>query len=496
MISFLRKAHQQHTILGEIYALLEWDQETNLLENGMPARTNQLAFLAKSMHKELTNATYTKKLSKHIDLVTGEVCNADYTFIEKAALREARREWLLATKLPASFVAEFTETTGHAMQVWNKAKTNRDFSLFAKPLNQVITLSRKKADFLGYTDHPYDALLDLYEPSFLSNALQALFKDLKSSLIPLIQTCVKAPRIALSSSLPFCLEKQKQVGQELLHLLTLSTTRLDISSHPFCTRIHPDDLRMTTRLDPLNLWSNFFSVLHEGGHALYHRNLPKQFYGTPLCDATSYAVDESQSRFFETILGKSLPFIDYITPKLHELFPKQLSSYSSEDLYRLINQVEATPIRIEADEVTYNLHIILRFELEQALLEGSLSVEEIPDAWNQKMKDYLGIIPKHDGEGCLQDIHWAMGGMGYFPSYTLGNLIAAQFFQTMQGELPDWHQQIRTGQFQPIIQWLSNNIHSHGKIYSTEDLIRKVTHNPLNSSNYMHYLETKFHKLS
>ncbi|MBM3198627.1 MAG: carboxypeptidase M32 [Chlamydiae bacterium] len=496
--SRLYKLSKEASLLSGIHALLEWDQETFLPSEAITPRSEQLSLLARLIHEKRASRSYGKYLSPWIDLTSGELQRHDLTQEEKALLREWRRDYLLATKLPSSFVEEFAWTTSASIHAWTEAKQTSNFSLFAPHLQKVIDLCRKKADFLGYQEHAYDALLDLYEPGLTLSSLRPLFFSMKELLMNLVQKIVKASPPTLSKIEGiFPSAAQQKLGQELLVTLGLpsSASRLDLSSHPFCTGIHPLDIRMTTRIHEDNPFSSLFSVLHEGGHALYHRNLPKEHYGTPLCEAVSYGIDESQSRFFETILGKSLPFWHFMRSKLQTFFPEQFSSISTEELYLLINQVEPTFIRVEADEVTYGLHILLRFELEVAILEGSLQVSEIPDAWNEQMQKLLGLLPKNDREGCLQDIHWAMGGFGYFPTYALGNLLAAQLFTRIEQQIPLWGQQVENGNFSAITSWLHANIHQHGKTYEAKDLILRATGEPLGVTAYKNYLENKYKKI-
>ena len=384
---------------------------------------------------------------------------------------------------------EFSKTTSTALHAWSQAKESSDFSLFAPHLAKIVALCKKKAELLTYQDHPYDALLDLYEPGMTVKKLSPLFSALKTSLLSLLQDI----RLPCPKPLPsfFDPEEQMKLGKQLLKLLGFSqrSCRIDLSSHPFCLGIHPKDTRITSRIFPDQVISHILSTLHESGHALYNMQLPQELYGTPLCEPASYGIDESQSRLWETFIGRSLSFWSFFYPNLQQSFP-QLALYSLQDFYHSIHTVTPSCIRVEADEVTYSLHIILRFEIEKALFEG-LSVQEIPSLWNQKMKELLGIIPSQDKEGCLQDIHWAMGAFGYFPSYALGNLFAAQLFETLKKAFP-LEKQISQGNFQEIRNWLNTHIHQHGKLYLPDELIEQVTHTPLQPTAYIQYLQDKY----
>jgi len=477
--------------LQSIRALLEWDQETYMPKEAIESRSDQLQLLAEEIHKRLSSSSYKKDLVKLIDLETGALQGTFPLPVQKAA-KEWRRHYLQETKLPASFVRSFAKVTSSALCVWDEAKKTGKFSLFVPHLKKIVSLSQKKAELLGYKEHPYDALLDLYEPELTVSKIDPLFLDLKTSLTPLLATIQKkTPTSPLQGDFPK--EAQQKLSSYVLECMGFSesNSRLDLSSHPFCTGIHPQDTRMTSRIDPSCPLSNLYSVLHEAGHALYHQNLPKEYFGTPLCEAISYGIDESQSRLWETMIGKSLPFCTFIHPVLQELFPSQLEGLSIQDLYHKINRVIPSEIRVEADEVTYSLHIILRYEIEKALIEGSLQVSDVPDVWNQKMQEYLGITPSSASKGCLQDVHWAMGGLGYFPSYTLGNLLAAQLFSTIQTIFPNWDQKIAAGDFSFLCNWLKENIHCHGKLYTASEIIQKVTKKPLKAEDYINYLTVK-----
>ncbi|MBS0627025.1 MAG: carboxypeptidase M32 [Verrucomicrobia bacterium] len=490
----LLKLSTKITTLQSIHQLLEWDQETYMPEGAIQSRSDQLQLLSEILHKQKTSSSYKKALSDFIDLSNGNVKEANASLEEKACAREWRRQFLHDTKLPSSFVKNFTQCTSSALHAWTEAKTHNNFPLFAPHLKKIVSLSREKAKLLGYKEHPYDALLDLYEPNLTVATLTPLFNHLKEALTTLLKKIQKHPQKQPISLGIFPEDMQKKTAEFLLKVMGFSkeTSRLDLSSHPFCTGIHLKDARMTTRIDLSHPTSNIYSVLHEGGHALYHQNLPEKYYGTPLCEAVSYGVDESQSRLWETQIGKSFAFCSFLYPKLQEFFPDNFSSLSLQDFYALVNKVMPSEIRVEADEVTYSLHIILRFELEKGLMDGSIEVEDIPALWNAKMQEMLGITPTSDATGCLQDIHWAMGGLGYFPSYTLGNLLAAQLFSTIKSTFPSWDKQVVKGDVTFLKNWLKENIHQYGKLYSTDELIQKVTKKPLGAEDYIKYLQTKY----
>jgi carboxypeptidase Taq len=468
------------------------------LKTFLEARGEQMALLAALIHEEYRQPLFKKSLQKLIDLKKGLFLKKDLSKEEKANVREWRRNYIQASCLPSDFVQDFTKTTTMATTLWQKARLENNFSKFLPVLKKIISLCRKKADYLGYEEHPYDALLDLFEPHMTIQKLSPLFSELKTGLIALVKERRKKPLAKedfLRQEFPF--DEQMKWAHLLVqaHGLDKEALRIDLSSHPFSTSMHPKDVRITSRIQTKLLMSHLFSILHEGGHALYDQNLPEKFFGTPLCEAISMGMHESQSRFWEVFIGKSRPFWLYFYPQLQKSFPSQLKKVSFEDFYKAINIVKPSLIRIEADEMTYSLHIILRYEMEKALIEGSLKPEEIPDAWREKMQNSMGITPPTDKEGALQDIHWSMGAFGYFPSYSLGNLYAAQFFHTFKKENPSWQTSLQEGNFSPIGAWLKAKIHRHGKLYSSDELIQRVTQKPLDVSYYLSYLKEKYKEL-
>lgn len=489
---------KQAALLSSIHNMLEWDQETYMPKNAIKIRSEQLEVMASLAHKMATSSAFKKSLEALIDLKTGNIKDKSLTEEEKSACREWRRDYEKAAKLPQSFVKEFAKTTSEAIHIWSEAKRHNSFKDFAPHLKKIVALCQKKAHLLGFEHHPYDALLDLYEPEMTSSYLDPLFDRLKPSLTHLLQKIrSRQPSQKELSHLDFPEQKQMHFGKFLLKSLgfTDDMSRLDISSHPFCNALCPSDVRMTTRLIPNNVLSSIFSVIHEAGHGIYEAQLCEERFGTPLGSSISLGLHESQSRLWETILGKSHPFWAYFYPFLQKEFPNQLSAISLDDFFLHINHISPSLIRTEADEVTYCLHVILRYELEKKLIEGSLSVDDLPVAWNEKMREYLGIAPSCDAEGCLQDIHWSMGGFGYFPTYALGNLYAAQLFECFSKANPSWESQMQQGQVTQIREWLKENIHKYGRMYTPHKIINKITGKDLSEKAYIDYLENKFGKL-
>lgn len=484
-------------ILQGISSLLDWDQETFMPSGSSAIRAEQLKTMAGIIHREKTSRKYSTALSKLIDLKTGKVKYKDLSQQQSAALREWRRNYIHDTALPSKFVEEFTKVSSQAIIAWRTAKKENAFQQFAPFLDRIVQLNRKKADLLGYKDHPYDALLDQYEPDFTTKETEILFLKLRTHLMPIIK---KVSRQPIDDSFLYGNwdhAKQMAFSHKLLDAMGYdhSKGRLDLSTHPFSSSCHPTDSRITTRIHAESLMSCFLAVLHEGGHALYEMGLPQAQYGTPLGDARSLGVHESQSRWWETRIGLSKPFWLYFFPLLKETFKGQLDNITLDKFYFAINKVEPSLIRIEADEMTYPLHVILRFEMEKGLIEGSMSVRDVPDAWNAKMEEYLGVIPPTNSEGCLQDIHWSMGAFGYFPTYTLGNLYAAHLFEGFAKDHSDWEKQVAAGQLGFVKVWLHEKIHQYGKCYQTHELLKLATGKDFSVDPYLHYLKKKYSQI-
>lgn len=466
-------------------------------KKGSLVRADQLELMASLSHQERTGSKFKSTLSKLIDLDSGTILEEELTLSQKAALREWRRDFLKATALPISFVKSFARLTSESMIAWGEAKKQNRFSEFAPFLDKIIMMSRQKADYLGYQNHPYDALLDSFEPDLKTDAIEALFNKLKESIFTLLNKIKKCDPIdtqCLHGN--FSNEKQIGFGLKLLEAMgyDLDKGRLDLSNHPFSMSLHPSDSRVTTRMQSTSIFDSISIVLHEGGHSLYEMGLMPEYYGSPLCEPISLGIHESQSRLWETRIGQSLPFWKHFLPLLKSEF-KEMENVTLEQFYRAINSVAPTLIRVESDEVTYSLHVILRFEIEKKLIEGTLKTAEIPDYWNQLMQKYLGISPPTDREGCLQDIHWSMGAFGYFPTYTLGNLYAAHFFNAFEKDFPDWEEKIAAGDLLFFREWLREKIHQHGRTYEAAELLKKISGEQLSEIPYIQYLNNKYSKI-
>lgn len=494
----LMKQGQKIHTLESIAYLLDWDQETYMPHDAASFRGDQLKSLAGIIHKEKVGRKFTALLSKMMDIKTGALLAHDLNERQKSALREWRRDYLIESALPKKFVEDFAKLCSQSILVWREARKNNNFKEFAPYLKKLITASRKKADYIGTSNHPYEALLDLYEPGMTVSALDRLFSDLKSTLLTLLKEIEACPQVddkILHGSFPE--EKQMQFFHKLMEAIgyDFKKGRLDLSTHPFCSSFHPNDSRITTRLNRNNIFDAISTVLHESGHGFYGMGLPIEEFGSPLGQALSMGMHESQSRFWETRIGLSLPFLRFVLPLIQQAFPGQLTSLSPEACYRAINKVTPSLIRVEADEVTYPLHVILRYEIEKMWMEGTLKAEDLPEVWNEKMKTYLGITPPTDKEGCLQDIHWAMGGIGYFPTYTLGNLFAASWFSLFQKEHPHWETNVAQGDFGFIKAFLSRHIYAYGRQYTSPELIERALGKPFSAHDYATYLQSKYHNI-
>jgi carboxypeptidase Taq len=479
---------------GSILTLLHWDQETYMPPGGLAPRSHQIAQLSGLIHEEKSGRSFKKHLEKLISLSTGKVHAKGLTKPQICCVREWRREFVKSTKLPTSFVKEFSQLTSESSPIWAEAKKTNNFKLFAPFLEKIIQMNRKKADILGFGDHPYDALVEAYEPCMTTARIGTIFGGLQKELKALLSKIKASKQIDsefLHKQVPD--SKQMALAHALLSKLPMdpSCTRLDISSHPFSLALHPHDSRITTRILPNHFMSNLFSVLHEAGHSFYEMGLPVEHWGTPLGDYVSLSIHESQSRWWETLIGRSYPFWKAFYPLIQKEVPF-LKKIPLDKFYRAINRVDSTFIRVEADEVTYCLHVILRFEIEKELISGRLQVADLPDAWNGKMKELLGITPPSDSQGCLQDIHWSLGDFGYFPTYALGNLFSAHFFTAFAKKHPNWSERLLKGDLLFVREWLNQNIHRYGKMYSSDDLAKKVTGKPLSEAAYCSYLKKKY----
>jgi len=491
-ISQLREKLHELYHIGSALAVLNWDQEVFMPPNGASNRAMTISNLSGIFHEKFISKDFAALLRKaKAKFDAGKLDDE-----ESAIVRELWREYERQKKLPVAFVKEMSQVCSEGHNVWIKAREKSDFKIFLPYLKKIVALKRRETELVGFKKSPYDALLDTYEPYATSEEISMIFEDLKKFLVPFLKKIenskIKINPDTLKGNFP--VEKQKEFNADVAKKIgfDFESGRLDTSVHPFSTGFHPNDVRITTRYRKNDLFDSFFGVIHETGHALYEQGLDMKHFGTPLGESISHGIHESQSRMWENTVGRSRNFWIYFFPKLQKKFPNPFAKISFSDFYRTINFVEPSLIRVEADEVTYSLHIILRFEIEKELIEGSIEVEDLPKIWNAKMKEYLGVKVPNDAMGVLQDTHWSGGGIGYFPSYTLGNLYAAQLYNTAKKDILNLEKEIMSGEFGHLRQWLRKKIHIHGKMYSAERLVREVTGEPLTSKYFVDYLKKKY----
>jgi len=478
--------------LNATQSMLGWDLEVMMPQKGAPLRAKQLATLAKLSHNLMTST----EMQEHLKNLRQPSVYDRLDTMSQALVREVGIVYDKSAKTPIELLQEMVETTAEAHNSWVEARTNKQFKQFEPVLRKIISLNQRLADALGYEDSPYDALLDEYEPGLTVKQLDPVFAKLKSELVPLLRAIKSSghqPDTSFLTSGHFPKEKQLAFSEMVLRDMgfDFEAGRLDLSAHPFSSGSSTTDVRLTTRVDEHDVFSALSSSMHEGGHGMYEQGINPALNRTPLAQGTSLGIHESQSRMWENQVGRSKAFWRAYLPKLQEVFP-ELAPVSLDQFYHAINIVQPSFIRVEADEVTYNLHILLRYELEKALIEGSMKVDEIPEAWAAKMQEYFGITPSHDAEGALQDIHWSHGSFGYFPTYTLGNLYSAQFFNTAKKQVPDLEESISQGQLLPLRNWLNKEIHYVGKQETAATIVQRVTNEPLNAAYFVDYLWTKY----
>ncbi|MBK6766465.1 MAG: carboxypeptidase M32 [bacterium] len=489
----LTKAFKQYSTLGSISSVLQWDMQVNMPPKGAEKRANELAMVSGLAHERLTS----KRVGELIS--TCKTTNGALTEAEQANVREMSRDYDRATKVPQELVEELSRQRSLTHDIWGRAREKADFSLFAPELEKLVELTKQLAEAYGHTGTPYDALVDEYEAGATVVSLTKLFDEMKAVTVPLaekvIHSKVKA-NFAFEKN-RFTAEKQKTFGEGLIEKIGFDRQggRLDTSIHPFCSG-GLGDVRLTTRYNEHAPQQAIFGIIHEMGHGLYEQGVAPATYGTPLSEALSYGIHESQSRMWENYIGRSLPFWKCFYPQLTSAFGNELAGMSVEDWVLAVNHVERSLVRVEADELTYDLHIILRFEIERDLFAGVISVSDLPKVWNQKVEAYLGITPPNDGkEGVMQDVHWSGGSFGYFPSYSVGNIAAGQMWKKMHADMPTMMEKIEKGNFGEILAWLRENVHQHGRRFTRDELMQRATGKALGTEDYLSYLTEKFSSL-
>ncbi len=486
--------------LTSIAALVSWDQETYMPPKGAPMRAEQSSLLAEITHQRLTDPRVGEWIS---------ACEADATLNKKgsvtaANIREMRRDYDRRTKLPSSLVAELAETGSRAQHVWKDARAKSDFKMFAPWLDKMMALQRQKAQCYGVPagGELYDALIDEYEPAVTAKEIAAVFGPLRKDLTELVKQVAAAKKKVNTSCLTLKIDPAAQhaFGQKVLEAMgfDLEAGRLDVTTHPFCSGFGAGDTRLTTRYRDEKFTDALFGTMHEGGHGLYEQGLPKSdpgkkkgVFGQPISEAVSLGIHESQSRMWENFVGRSREFWTWALPIAAKTMSPKFKSFSVDQMHAAVNTTTPSLIRVEADEGTYNMHVMIRFEIERALLSGDMKVKDVPAAWNDRYADFLGIKVPDDRRGCLQDVHWSFGLVGYFPTYTLGNLYAAQFWEKINQDMPGLKKDMTKGKLLDLRDWLKDNIHKHGRRYTAAELCKKVTGKNLEAGPLLRHLRSK-----
>jgi len=482
--------------------LLSWDQETYMPPGAAGTRAEQIADIAEIQHQRRTSPRLGELIAQ---------CESDSNLtgdkVTAANLREIRRDYDLATRLPAELVSELARVTSQAQVVWKRARARDDFKAFAPWLEKVIALTRRKAECYGAPagGELYDTLLDEYEPGMTAREVAGVFTPLRARLSDLIARVKRSRTKVDTKCLKVKLDPRDQhaFGLAVIGALgfDLKTGRLDTTTHPFCTDIGPGDTRLTTRYREQSFTDALYSTMHECGHGMYEQGLPKEMltkgavngaaaslFGQPLAQAVSLGIHESQSRMWENFVGRSREFWAWALPVARGTFGTKLGRANPDRFFAAVNTVTPSLIRVESDEATYNLHVMIRFELERALISGELAPRDLPREWNARYKEYLGVKVPDDARGCMQDVHWSAGLIGYFPTYTLGNLYAAQFWETINEKIPGLSKQIGKGKFGPLKAWLNENIHKHGRRFRAAELCERVTGKPLSADPLLRHL--------
>lgn len=488
--------YKDMVVLGTAGQVVQWDMETKMPAKGLELRSEQLSLIDLIGHRMITD----KKIGAHLDAIEKDRGLASLTDEQQRNVHLLRKSYDEATKLPDKLVAEMAKQQILAVGAWKKAKAAKDYSMFRDDLAKNIELKKKAAAILMEvkdTKTPYDAMLDIYEPGMTADRIGRVFGGMRTGLIKILRKADEgdAPdQSFLSRKVP--VEQQRKISAMAMDFLGYQTSgpeawgRLDETEHPFSNGYY-NDVRVTTHYYEDNFKSSLFSVLHECGHALYERDMPPQWMYQPIGSAASFGIHESQSRFVENMVGRSPEFLSYMLPKLKKVTGKALAGVDLDAFVKAVNVAERSKIRIEADEVTYGLHIIIRFELEKDIFADKVTVDELPQAWNEKYAKYLGVEIENDSEGVMQDTHWAGASFGYFPSYALGNIYGGMFLEKMERDVPEWRAAVGKGDFSPVRGWLCENVHAKGDMYDPADLVKKVTGKGLNIKPFLDYLEKK-----
>ncbi|MEK3723559.1 carboxypeptidase M32 [Paenibacillus sp. FSL H8-0034] len=485
---YLQKMKSYEEAIGLIY----WDMRTGAPKKGIATRSEVVGVLS-GEHFKMSVAN---EMGEWLDYFSDPEQDARLNRVERKIVAECKKDYDRSKRIPPQKYQDYVVLTSQSESVWEEAKHNSDYAIFQPYLEKIVAANLEFIDLWGYQGHKYNTLLDMYEPGMTVAKLDQVFGALREKVVPLLSAIQASKHKPETGFLKQTFDKEQQKKFSLFILgqmgYDFDAGRLDETVHPFATGLNPGDVRITTRylLDDVN--SALFGTIHEGGHALYEQNISPDLIGTPLCTGTSMGIHESQSRFWENMIGRSRPFWNRYYQDVQKHYPGQFDSVRVEDFYRATNEVKPSLIRIEADELTYNLHIMVRYEIEKELFSESVRVADLPEVWNEKYRDYLGIAPTTNGEGVLQDVHWSGGAFGYFPSYALGNMYAAQMMRTIRKELPDFDGLLEAGNLIPIKEWLSEKVYRHGKLLTPTEIITEVTGEELNPDYLVDYFQEKY----
>lgn len=486
-LSKLKSRMEDCNAINAAIAMMDWDQQCFMPKGGAEARANHVSLLSRMSHEIFVADETQRALEDAQNEVTPGTDDA-------ALVRVLARHMKLKTKFPAELVSRKSKLCAEGHEAWVEARASNNFVGFAPLLAELFEIAKEEANLLGYTNHIYDALIDMYEEGATHAQCEQMFSTLRAPTVDLVAKIKASPAQPDDSPLygDWDKEVQRKFTEYLLHSIgfDMNRGRQDTAPHPFCTGWSVGDIRLTTRFKDY-LPSAIFGTMHEAGHGMYEQGSPMEWDRTALAGGVSLGVHESQSRLWENIVGRSPAFIEWMYPEFVKAYPA-MGAFSTDQLYKMINKVEPSFIRVEADEVTYNLHVMVRFEVESAILEGKLAVKDLPEYWNAKYTEYLGVTPKNDAEGCLQDVHWSMGSIGYFPTYTMGNLLSAQIWNKLVADLGDTDALIRQGNFAPILGWLKEKVYSKGSKYPPQELIQMVTGKPMAADDYVPMITKKY----
>lgn len=497
LIQNLLDHYKKISLLGKIAATLDWDLNVNLPPKASKGRAEQSAYLSEESVKLWKDTEF----QKTVETLRQDQDKHELTQEEKAVVRNIEHGLLFYTKVPEKHIIQKTRLTSEGFLAWKEAREKNDFAIFQPYLEKIVDIDRETTQYLGYKDNPYDSLLDLYNQGLTASFVTSVFDPLKNALKDLLQQIQKSPVYSPTSLLingknEYPLETQKNMVLEVMKKMgfDFDSGRMDVSPHPFTTTLDLHDIRITNKYNLHDFLQSFTAGMHETGHALYEQGVNPDYSDTPLEGGICLGIHEALSRFWENMVGKNPRFLEYMAPTFQDTYEHQLADSTNEELIRLFNLVTPSFIRIEADEVTYSLHIILRFEMENELINNKISVKDAPEVWREKSKQLFGIFPKKDSDGVLQDVHWAYGSFGYFPSYALGNLYGAQFLHTMKQDIP-FEENLSEGKLLPIKDWLDTHVHTYGSLYYPNELVGKVTGESLNPKYFIAYLKEKYTKL-